>query len=327
MVQAAAEQSASANSPLTTVLYSLLQLPTTRTLTRTLSRRCSNTTQKVCHGFVAKFASGDGELEWEQKFDDLGAAFWIKYDAHDESLYFTATTTYGGGRTSKSKGPADGKPHANCDHDTCAVTGRLSATDGTVHWLRTLQGSPRWGAFDQSGDIELAPAADGPYVYAAFDDAGETGVVSLDAGTPYAGCKAADGTVTPEYEISTSKLVTAADCPAGSTFIARTDPEAVPAAAAKTYTLCGDKEAGPACIVKYHKFTGMPIWSRDSPMVAAMVPSPDGKSLMTTGWSYASWGEARPQPAPLTPADAHAHTVHSPLRKFLPHACRTGQVR
>ena len=264
---------------------------------------------------------------WEQKFDDLGAAFWIKYDADDESLYFTATTTYGGGSTSRSKGPPDGKLHPNCDHDTCAVTGRLSATDGTVHWLRTLQGSPRWGAFDQSGDIELAPAADGPYVYAAFDDAGETGVVSLDAGTPYAGCKAADGTVTPEYEISTSKLVTAADCPAGSTFIARTDPEAVPAAAAQTSTTCGDKEKGPACIVKYHKFTGMPIWSRDSPEVAAMVPSPDGKSLMTTGWSYASWGEARPQPAPLTPADAHAHTVHSPLRKFLPHACRTGQVR
>jgi hypothetical protein len=148
-------------------------------------------------------------------------------------------------------------------------------------------------------------------VYAAFDDAGETGVVSLDAGTPYAGCKAADGTVTPEYEISTSKLVTDADCPAGSTFIARTDPEAVPAAAAKTYTLCGDKAAGPACIVKYHKFTGMPIWSRDSPFVAAMVPSPDGKSLMTTGWSYASWGEARPHSSP--PPDAHAHGAQPSL--------------
>ena len=45
---------------------------------------------------------------------------------------------------------------------------------------------------------------------------------------------------------------------------------------------------------RYHKYTGLPIWARDSPMVAAMVPSPDGKSLMTTGWSYASWGEARP---------------------------------
>jgi hypothetical protein len=67
----------------------------------------------------------------------------------------------------------------------------------------------------------------------------------------------------------------------------------VPAAAAQTSTTCGDKEKGAACIVKYHKFTGMPIWSRDSPMVAAMVPSPDGKSLMTTGWSYASWGEVK----------------------------------
>ena len=187
---------------------------------------------------------------WEKIFDDLGAAFWIKYDAADEALYFTATTTHGGGTTSRSKGPPDGKLHPNCDHDTCAVTGRLSATDGTVHWLRTFQGSPRWGAFDQSGDVELAAEADGPYVYAAFDDAGENGAVTLDAGTPFAGCKAADGKVTPEYEISTSKLVAAADCPAGSTFVARTDPDAVPAAAAKTYALCGNKEAGMACIIK-----------------------------------------------------------------------------
>ena len=260
----------------------------------------ADATEKVCNGFVAKFAAADGSLEWEQTFTDLGGAFWIKYDASDESLYFTATTTYGGLTTSRSKGAPDGKVHTRCDHASCAVTGRLSATDGTVHWLRTFQGSPRWGAFDQSGDIELAADGDGPYVYAAFDDAGENGAVTLDAGTPYAGCKAADGTVTPEYDISTSKLVTAADCPAGSTFVARTDADAVPAAAAKTYTLCGNKDAGMACIVKYHKFTGMPVWSRDSPMVAAMVPAPDGKSLMITGWSYASWGEAR-QPAVCSP--------------------------
>ena len=74
-----------------------------------------------------------------------------------------------------------------------------------------LQASPRWGVFDQSGDVELAVDADGPYIYAAFDDAGELGGVSLDAGTPYAGCKAADGTVTPEYEISTTKRITAGD--------------------------------------------------------------------------------------------------------------------
>ena len=288
----------------------------------------------MCHGFVAKFAAADGALVWEQKFDDLGAAFWIKYDAADGSLYFTATTTYGGGKTSKSKGPPDGKLHPHCDHATCAVTGRLSATDGAVHWMRTFQGSPRWGAFDQSGDIELAPATDGPYVYAVFDDAGETGAVTLDAGTPYAGCKAADGKVTPEYDISTSKRVTAADCPAGSTFVARTEAEAVPAAAAKTYTLCGNKVGtGMACIVKYHKFTGMPVWSRDSPMVAAMVPSPDGKSLMITGWSYASWGEARPQPTARIPQppqprspSARPLTRSAPLRppdsKLLHHLAR-----
>ena len=57
----------------------------------------------MCHGFVAKFAAADGTLEWEKKFDDLGAAFWIKLDAADDALYFTATTTYGGRSSYDSK--------------------------------------------------------------------------------------------------------------------------------------------------------------------------------------------------------------------------------
>ena len=69
-------------------------------------------------------------------------------------------------------------------------------------------------------------------------------------------------------------------------------------------------------------------------MVAAMVPSPDGKSLMTTGWSYASWGEARPYSPriyspqispPLTPSHPHAmfhvHPLCTPLADAHPHAC------
>ena len=243
-------------------------------------------TAKMCHGIVAKFAAADGAVAWERKFSDLGAALWLKHDASDDSIYFTATTTYGGS--------ANGKAHANCEHASCAVTARLSASDGTTDWIRTFQASPRWGVFDQSGDIELAAPADGPYLYAAFDDAAEIGAVTLDAGTPYAGCKAADGAVTPEYEmdISTSKRITADDCPPGSTFVAQTDADAVPAAAAKTYVLCGDKTDGDACIVKYHKYTGLPVWSKDLPMVAGLAVMPDGKSIMATGWYYYSWPES-----------------------------------
>ena len=244
-----------------------------------------NATEKVCHGFIAKFASSDGALVWEQKFEDLGAALWLKYDSHDEAIYFTGTTTYSGSAS------ADGKVHVHCEHSSCAVTGRLSATDGATHWLRTFQASPRWGVFDQSGDIELAVDADGPYIYAAFDDAGENGAVTLDAGTPYKGCKAADGTVTPEYSISTSdlRLFTASDCPSGSTFVEQTDADAVPAAAAKTYALCGNKAAGDACIIKYHKYTGKPVWARDMPMISGLAPLPDGQGVMVTGWYYYGW--------------------------------------
>ena len=242
---------------------------------------------KVCTGFIAKFAASDGALVWESKFDEIGATLWLKYDASDNAIYFTATTAYGGKEKSEVL-----KAHPNCEHDTCAVTGRLSATDGAMHWVRTFQASPRWGVFDQSGDVELAVDADGPYIYAAFDDAGESGGVSLDAGTPYAGCKAADGTVTPEYEISTTKRISSGDCPGGTTFVAQDDADAVPAAAAKTHVLCGDKSAGDACIVKYHKYTGLPVWARDAPMVAGLAPMPDGKGLAVTGWYYYGWAES-----------------------------------
>ena len=168
----------------------------------------------VCDGFVAKFAANDGKILWERAFEDLGAAMWIAHDGADDSLYVTGTTAYLGEDVddAESDDPR-AKDNEHCDHAVCAVTMRLSAADGTVEWIRAAEGSPRWNFFDQTGDVALADEdLDGPYLYVALDDVGEDGAIALDAGTPYAGCRGADGALTPEYSISPAKVVTAEDC-------------------------------------------------------------------------------------------------------------------
>jgi hypothetical protein len=240
----------------------------------------------VCNGFVAKFAAEDGVIIWEQQFENLGAAMWIAYDKQDNSLYVTGTTSYKGEATEQA---TDTKTHPNCDHIICALTMRLSAMDGTTEWVRTTKGSPRWNIFDQTGDIQLANDLDGPYVYVALDDVGEDGLITLDEGTPYSSCVSADGVATPEYEIDVTKLVTAEDCPSGSTFVPRTDANAVDASSINTGAQCGHgHEMVDACIIKYHKYTGLPVWGADVHPVAGLVPSVDGQSVMAAGFYYNS---------------------------------------
>jgi len=235
---------------------------------------------KVCDGVIAKFAAANGKIIWEKTFPDLGAAFWIKYDVSDNALYYTGTTTYGG----SSK---DAKAHLLCSSDACAVTGRMSAVTGSVEWTRTVPGSPRWGIFDQSGDIELAADNDGPYIYVALDDVGENGPVTLDAGTSYAGCKNdRTGIFTPEYEVAKDKTVRQSDCPNGTTFVSRNDKDSIPASSTNTGANCGSRGTIDACLIKYHKYTGKPIWAVDLPPIAGIVPSPDGTSIMAAGWYY-----------------------------------------
>jgi len=243
---------------------------------------------KVCNGLVSKMKSADGEVEWETMLPELGAAFHLRYDAEDEALYVQGTTTYGGSA-------ADAKDHPVCDHDACAVTLRLSATDGSVHWQRTVKGSPQWGIVDQTGGIELASADDGPYIYVAYDDVGEGDDmdIPLDSGTHYAGCKDdSDGTIAHEFDVITSRVMVNSDCPTGSTYFSRTDDIAVPASQVNTGAQCGDSPKTDACVIKYHKYTGLPKWGLDTPSVAGLVPSSDGKSVHIAGYYSISRGDS-----------------------------------
>lgn len=239
----------------------------------------------VCDGFVAKFDSSNGDVLWEQQFPELGAAMWIAYDDEDGSLYVTGTTSYIGAATEIA---TDTKKNTHCKHDICAVTMRLSASDGNTEWIRTTKGSPRWNFFDQTGDIEIANELDGPYVYVALDDVGEEGLVTLDEGTPYAACRNdVNGTVLPEYDVA--GILTADNCPVGSTYIPRDSEDAIPAEEASTGANCGAGHASvDACIIKYNKHTGLPIWGADVHPVAGLVPEPDGKSIMVAGFYWHS---------------------------------------
>lgn len=244
---------------------------------------------KICDGIVAMFAASDGALMWEKRFTDLSALFTIKYDNEQGGgLYVTGTTTYGGSTNGHQK------DHPLCDHDNCSVIMRLSPTDGEVQWARTVKGSPRWGVFDQAGGLELGKEdVDGPYIYVVMDDTGEGAVeeATLNAGTSYGGCLSAAGVFTPEYLIFMKKVVEAADCDfddisGTSTFISRQAAEAAPASSVINGVSCGKQSTGDACLMKFHKHTGLPMWAVDVPPVAGIVPSPDGLSVHIAGWYY-----------------------------------------
>merc|ERR1712176_600504 len=125
---------------------------------------------------------------------------------------------------------------------------------------------------------KLAKPSDGPYIYVAHNDAGERGPTALDRGTNYSGCKDdATGEITPEYVISITKLVSAKDCSPGSTFVPRNSTEALPAHVANTNKVCGGYEhKADSCVIKYHKFTGIPVWGAATVQVRAMEASEDG---------------------------------------------------
>jgi len=248
----------------------------------TCSQQANSNGLKVCDGIVAKFSGADGMLIWEKKYIDLGGVIEIVYDEVDNSLYYSASTTYAGSAK-------DVAAHKYCTNENgCAIIGRLSAADGSSDWMRSVHGSPRLSSLDQSGDIELAPEdTDGPYVYVALDDVGEaSGPVDLDNGSPYAACMDDNTNVmTPEYEISLTKRVLASDCPVNTTFVDRNDDDsnAFMAAMANTKTYCGESNTNDACLMKFHKYSGLPMWGKDVPPLVAIVPSADGKSIMTAG--------------------------------------------
>ena len=130
----------------------------------------------------------------------------------------------------------------------------------------------------------MAHPTDGPYIYAAFDDAGELGPSGLDAGTPYGGCKVdTTGRKIPEYDVSMSKVVDQAECTTyctdnslgACTYFGRTSADAIPAKAAHTGAVCGGYEAD-SCVTKYHKFTGKPIWATTTVNLRSMQPTAEG---------------------------------------------------
>ena len=130
----------------------------------------------------------------------------------------------------------------------------------------------------------MAHPTDGPYIYAAFDDAGELGPSGLDAGTPYGGCKVdTTSRKIPEYDVSMSKVVDQAECTTyctdnslgACTYFGRTSADAIPAKAAHTGAVCGGYEAD-SCVTKYHKFTGKPIWATTTVNLRSMQPTAEG---------------------------------------------------
>ena len=230
----------------------------------------------VCSAIVAKFKADDGSVLWKKEYPELEYASQLDIDEADDALYFSGQMYNGAGSTVTST--PMGLDIACTEHDSknCALLARISLTDGATQWVRLVHGTTGH-SYRSDAEVHLAKAADGPYVYVAFNEASMDGPASLDRGSAYAGCLLADGSITPEYDISTTKVITAADCPAGSTFVPRTAANAVAATAAGTGASCAGYDAGhTSCLVKFHSYTGKPIWGSVTPQVKAFVPQADG---------------------------------------------------
>ena len=224
----------------------------------------------TCAGAVSKMAGSDGTQAWEKVFTDVQSFERITMSTDGSGDFFVRgklfTTT--GNPTAENPTPFG----VACAADDCGVIARMSS-DGAVIWARTIEGAD-WSMRYFSGEIEL-DATGAPYIYVAMKDAAQTGVVSLDSGTPYAGCKDANGVVTPAYAVDAAKMVTSADCPAGSTFVDTDSTDAVWAASANTGVHCvGNTDDN--CIIKYHTFTGKPEWAVTTPYVNTVMPLADG---------------------------------------------------
>ena len=232
--------------------------------------------QVVCSAIVAKFKADDGSVLWQKEYPELEYASQLDIDEADDALYFSGQM-YNGAGSAITSTPM-GVDVACTEHDSknCAMLARLSLADGATQWVRLVHGTTGH-SYRSDAEVHLAKAADGPYVYVTFVDASLDGPASLDRGSAYAGCLLPDGSLTPEYDISTTKVITVADCPAGSTFVPRTAANAIAATAAGTGASCAGYDAGhTSCLVKYHSYTGKPLWGSVTPTVKAFVPQADG---------------------------------------------------
>lgn len=215
-------------------------------------------------GMLAKLSEYDGSVVWQKAFPEATFLVNVVYDENEHVLFVTAFL--------KSNTE---DVFACTNDDGCTALMRISADDGSVHWLRYTPGWMR-GPKDK-GEVHLAHPDDGPYVYAFYHYGGAYGTVSLDAGTSYAGCEDANGNITLEYEepfdMNTEKL-TQEDCDEeglGTYFGPETNM--APANETSSEAYCPKWYH---CLVKYHKVTGLPVWgSLLTTQVTAFVPQAD----------------------------------------------------
>jgi len=127
-------------------------------------------------------------------------------------------------------------------------------------------------------------------VYVTYEESYD----SLDQGTPYPVCiNDATGRKTPVYEISMDRLVTS--CPTGSTYHAYNSTEAMPARAALSGAICSGTTSN-SCAIKYHKYTGLPIFGTAIAAARALGAGPDGILLAGSYYSETfSWAEQMAQ--------------------------------
>ena len=224
---------------------------------------------KTCNGAMAHLAATDGSTVLEKEFTDAQhfERATLASDGSGDFFVRGKLRTTDGVATAANPTPFG----VTCVAEDCGVIARMSSSLEVV-WARTIEGAD-FSTRYFSGEVET-DAVGSDYIYVAMKDAAPDGVVPLDSGTSYAGCKDADGIVTPAYGISTTKMITSSDCPSGSSFVDTESADAVTAASANTGVHCYGRGGG--CVMKYHAYTGLPIWATSVAGIDAIVSTADG---------------------------------------------------
>jgi len=253
-------------------------------------RRCFEDSRgkETCSGLLSKLSATDGAVIWEFEFPEADRLMEHVYDSGEKALYISGLII----KTPATKGTLGITCEDAPDGSGCSFLTRISAVDGSVAWTRYAPGTdPREepsGTLELGyGEVHLAHPDDGNYVYIAYKGVGSLGPTHLHSGTPYSGCKASDGTVTPEFDsvYGGNAVLSQAGCDSANkgTYFSRESEDAMAAITAPTSATCSGYTAT-HCIAKYHRTTGLPIWGATKPVVYGFSPVSDG--ILVAGSNY-----------------------------------------
>jgi len=233
--------------------------------------RSADSGTTVYSGIAAKLSGVDGSVIGVTQYPELNRMMTNAVDPSDDVMFVSGMITKKPTEVGALGIPLFKEGTFEEGHTLSCI----STVDGTVYWTRYAPGTeieedPSGRLELEHGNVHLGVESDSDYVYVSYMGVGSLGPTTLDYGTFYGGCKAADGTITPEWEFDGVGPYNP-NCPSGEYV-----PRVIPSSAANSDAICSGYNGATNCVVKYHKRTGLPVWGSAQPMIYGFSPRGDG---------------------------------------------------